>query len=88
MAADDTIKALDSFYCANVVTALWADAVANRLSGSAVFLLGSEELEEIAESARAASKKLADEKARARSHPRARAPFDLAFRVHRLSLGV
>jgi ferritin-like protein len=60
MAANDIIKALDSFYCANVVTVLWADAVANRLSGSAVFLLGSEELAEIAESARAASKKLAD----------------------------
>lgn len=57
---DTVIDTLDRFYCANVVTALWADAVANRLSGSAVFLLGTEELEELAGSARAASKKLAD----------------------------
>lgn len=60
MAADDTIKALDSFYCANVVMALWADAVANRLTGSAVFLIGSEEFEEIADNSRAAARKLAD----------------------------
>jgi ferritin-like protein len=60
MAANEIINALDSFYCANVVTALWADAVANRLSGPAVFLLGSEEMEELAGNARAASKKLAD----------------------------
>src|SRR5271166_7135721 len=30
---------------------------------------------------------LADEEASARAHSRARAPFDLAFRVHRLRLG-
>jgi hypothetical protein len=60
MPAEDIIRALDSFYCANVVTALWADAVGNRLSGPAVFLLGSEEMEELAGNARSASKKLAD----------------------------
>jgi ferritin-like protein len=60
MPVDTIIDTLDRFYCANVVTALWADAVANRISGSAVFLLGADELIETADSARAASKKLAD----------------------------
>ena len=46
--ADDVIDALDSFYCHNVVVALWADAVANRLEGSAIYLL-SDEIPEVAE---------------------------------------
>ena len=32
LAVEDVIDALDSFYCHNVVVALWADAVANRLA--------------------------------------------------------
>ncbi len=55
----DVIDALDSFYCDNVVTALWADAVINRLGGQAIFLLG-DELAEIADRARAAAHSLAD----------------------------
>ncbi len=38
--AQYVIDALDGFYCHNVVVALWADAVANRLEGMAVYLLG------------------------------------------------
>ena len=56
--ADDVIDALDSFYCHNVVVALWADAVANRLAGSAFYLL-SDEIPEIAQHARAAAARLA-----------------------------
>ncbi len=57
--APDVIDALDSFYCHNVVVALWADAVANRLEGLAIYLL-SDELPEVAEHARAAARRLAD----------------------------
>ena len=56
--ADDVIDALDSFYCHNVIVALWADAVANRLAGSAFYLL-SDEIPEIAQHARAAAARLA-----------------------------
>src|SRR5260370_21730092 len=58
LAAQDVIDALDSFYCHNVVVALWADAVANRLEGLAIYLL-SDELPEVAEHARAAARRLA-----------------------------
>ena len=51
--------ALDSFYCHNVIAALWADAVANRLEGMAIYLL-SDEIPEVAEHARAAARRLAD----------------------------
>jgi len=51
--------ALDGFYCYNVSVALWADAVANRLAGPALYLL-ADELAEVAEDARAASARLAD----------------------------
>ena len=57
--ADDVIDALDSFYCHNVIVALWADAVANRLEGSAIYLL-SDEIPEVAEHARATAARLAD----------------------------
>jgi ferritin-like protein len=57
--ADRTIETLDGFYCANVVAALWADAVANRLEGPAIFLL-TDELAEVSEHARAAAQQLAD----------------------------
>jgi ferritin-like protein len=57
--ADRTIETLDGFYCANVVAALWADAVANRLEGPAIFLL-TDELAEVSEHARAAARQLAD----------------------------
>jgi ferritin-like protein len=53
------IGALDSFYCHNHVVALWADAVANRLEGMAIYLL-SDELPEVAEHARKAARRLAD----------------------------
>ena len=59
LADQDVIDALDSFYCHNVVAALWADAVANRLEGLAIYLL-SDELPEVAERARAAARRLAD----------------------------
>jgi ferritin-like protein len=59
LAAQDVIDALDSFYCHNVVVALWADAVANRLEGLAIYLL-SDELPEVADHARAAASRLAD----------------------------
>ena len=52
LAVHDVIDALDSFYCHNVIAALWADAVANRLEGMAVYLL-SGEMPEVAEQARA-----------------------------------
>jgi len=58
-AAQEVIDALDSFYCHNVVAALWADAVTNRLEGLAIYLL-SDELPEVAEQARAAARRLAD----------------------------
>src|SRR5215510_13887198 len=50
--------ALDGFYCYNVSVALWADAVANRLAGPALYLL-ADELAEVAEDARAAAARLA-----------------------------
>ena len=53
------IDALDSFYCHNVIVSLWADAVANRLEGLAIYLL-SDELPEVAEHARMAAARLAD----------------------------
>jgi ferritin-like protein len=59
LAADDVIGALDSFYCHNIVVSLWADAVANRLEGMAIYLL-SDELPEVAGHARAAARRLAD----------------------------
>jgi ferritin-like protein len=55
----DVIDALDSFYCHNVVAGLWADAVANRLEGPAIYLL-SDELPEVAEHARQAAARLAN----------------------------
>jgi ferritin-like protein len=55
----DVIDALDSFYCHNHVAALWADAVANRLEGMAIYLL-SDELPEVAGHARTAAACLAD----------------------------
>jgi ferritin-like protein len=57
--AQDVIGALDSFYCHNHVVALWADAVANRLEGMAIYLL-SDELPEVAGHARKAARRLAD----------------------------
>ena len=57
--AQDVIDDLDSFYCHNHVAALWADAVANRLEGLAIYLL-SDELPEVAQYARAAARRLAD----------------------------
>jgi len=56
---DQTIKSLDSFYCANVVVSLWADAVGNRLEGPAIFLL-TDELGEVSDHARSAAQQLAD----------------------------
>lgn len=53
------VDALDSFYCHNAVVALWADAVANRLEGTAIYLL-SDEIPEVADQARAAARLLAD----------------------------
>jgi ferritin-like protein len=60
------IDTLDSFYCHNVIVSLWADAVANRLEGLAIYLQGlaiyllSDELPEVAEHARKAAGRLAD----------------------------
>ena len=58
LAVQDVIDDLDGFYCHNVVASLWADAVANRLEGMAIYLL-SDELPEVAEHARAAARRLA-----------------------------
>src|SRR5262249_10902007 len=55
----NVIDDLDSFYCHNIVASLWADAVANRLEGMAIYLL-SDELPEVAEHARAAARRLAN----------------------------
>ena len=55
----NVIDDLDSFYCHNIVVSLWADAVANRLEGMAIYLL-SDELPDVAEHARAAAHRLAD----------------------------
>jgi ferritin-like protein len=57
--ADETIKTLDGFYCANVIASLWADAVGNRLEGPAIYLLTGE-LAEVSDHARAAAQQLAD----------------------------
>jgi ferritin-like protein len=57
-ASHDVIDELDSFYCHNVIAALWADAVANRLEGMAIYLL-SDEIPEVGEFARAAARRLA-----------------------------
>jgi ferritin-like protein len=59
LAVQGVIDALDGFYCHNVVVSLWADAVANRLEGMAIYLL-SDELLEVADHARAAARRLAD----------------------------
>ena len=55
----DVIAALDGVCCHNVVAGLWADAVANRLPGIAIYLM-SDELPEVADHARAAARRLAD----------------------------
>ena len=55
----DVIDALDSFYCANVVTALWADAVINRL-GARRSSCSATNWAEIADRARTATRSLAD----------------------------
>jgi ferritin-like protein len=57
--SEEIAVSLNGFYCANVVTALWADAVRNRLEGHAIFLLGGE-LEEVASNARSAAARIAD----------------------------
>jgi len=57
--SQNVIDDLDRFYCHNVIVSLWADAVANRLEGMAIYLL-SDELPEVAEHARAAARRLAD----------------------------
>lgn len=59
IATQKVIDDLDSFYCHNVVASLWADGVANRLEGMAIYLL-NDELPEVAEHARAAARRLAD----------------------------
>jgi ferritin-like protein len=56
--AGEVIRRLDGFYCYNVSVSLWADAVANRLEGPALYLL-ADELAEVAQHARAAAAKLA-----------------------------
>ena len=56
--AQDVIEALDGFYCHHIVVSLWADAVANRLEGMAIYLL-SDELPEVAGHAREAAARLA-----------------------------
>lgn len=54
----EIIRRLDSFYCYNVSVSLWADAVANRLAGPALYML-EDEVAEVAKHARAAAAKLA-----------------------------
>ena len=56
--ASEIIRRLDGFYCYNVSVLLWAEAVANRLAGPALYLL-ADELAEVAHDARAAAAKLA-----------------------------
>jgi ferritin-like protein len=65
----DVIDALDSFYCHNIVVALWAEAAANRLQGMAIYLL-SDELPEVADHARGDPRQLLD-----------RAPGDHEFTI-------
>jgi hypothetical protein len=59
LTVQDVIDDLGSFYCHNVMASLWADALANRLEGMAIYLL-SDELPEVAEHVRAAARCLAD----------------------------
>ena len=59
ISTEQLTASLNGFYCANVVGALWADAVRNRLEGEAILLLG-DELEEVAMNARSAATRLAD----------------------------
>src|SRR5215469_2066857 len=56
--AGEIIRRLDGFYCYHVSVSLWADAVANRLAGPALYLL-EDVLAEVADDARAAAAKLA-----------------------------
>ncbi len=68
LTVQDVIDDLDGFYCHNVVASLWADAVANRLEGMAIYLL-SDELPESPNSARS-SRRLAAGSGSRRSHHR------------------
>ena len=54
LAVQDVIETLDSFYCHNVIAALRAGAVANRLEGTAIYLL-RDESPDVAGQARAAA---------------------------------
>ncbi len=55
---EEVVGSLDRFYCYNISVSLWADAVANRLAGPALYLL-ADELAEVAQHAGAAATKLA-----------------------------
>ena len=56
---EEVVGRLDSFYCYNMVVLQFCLAMENRLEGHASFLLG-DELEEVAEEALSAAKKLSD----------------------------
>jgi bacterioferritin len=56
---DEVVERLDGFYCYNMVVVHFCHAMVNRLEGQASFLLG-DELEEVAEEALGAAKRLAD----------------------------
>ena len=86
-AVQKVIDGLDTFYCHNIVASLWADAVANRLEGMAIYLL-SDELPEVADHAREAARSLAerigDLGGAVTADPRQlvdRAPGDLEFSI-------
>jgi ferritin-like protein len=56
---EEVVERLDSFYCYNMVVLQFCLAMENRLEGQASFLLG-DELEEVAEEALSAAKKLSE----------------------------
>jgi ferritin-like protein len=80
----DVIGALDSFYCHNVVASLWAAAVANRLEGMAVYLLGDELAEVAADAAARLADRVGDLGGAITADPRQlldRAPGDVEFTI-------
>jgi ferritin-like protein len=56
---EEVVERLDGFYCYNIVVVQFCRAMENRLEGQASFLLG-DELEEVAEEALRAAKRLSD----------------------------
>ena len=80
----DVIDTLDSFYCHNVVAGLWADAVANRLEGLAIYLLSDEVAERACDAAARLAGRIGDLGGAITADPRQlldRAPGNYEFTI-------